>query len=68
MNIKSMPIVASLMALCASATDVSYTYTPGETSLGDGVVTITYADETTDIATLTVTRRAAARSRSRAIP
>ena len=55
MNIKSMPIVASLMALCASATDVSYTYTPGETSLGDGVVTITYADETTDIATLTVT-------------
>ena len=53
MNIKSIPVAASLMALCASASAESYTYTPGDTSLGDGAVTITYDGETTDIATLT---------------
>ena len=53
MNIKSMPIAASLMALCASAFAESYTYTPGDPSLGDGAVIITYDGETTDIATLT---------------
>ncbi|MBQ3288331.1 MAG: hypothetical protein IJH50_02840 [Kiritimatiellae bacterium] len=31
----------------------SYTYTPGDTSLGNGAVTITYDGSTTDIATLT---------------
>ena len=31
----------------------SYNYTPGETSLGNGAVTITYDGDTTDIATLT---------------
>ena len=31
----------------------SYTYTPGDTSLGGGAVTITYDGDTTDIATLT---------------
>ncbi len=56
MNIKSMPIAASLMALCASAADVSYTYSAGTTSLGDGAVEITYAaGSTTQIATLTAT-------------
>lgn len=53
MNVKSILIVASLMALCASASAESYTYTPGDTSLGNGAVTITYDGETTDIATLT---------------
>ena len=53
MNIKSIVVAASLMALCASASAESYTYTPGDTSLGDGAVTITYDGETTDIATLT---------------
>ena len=40
-------------ALTCVASDSSYTYTPGDTSLGGGAVTITYAAGTTDIATLT---------------
>ena len=55
MNIKRMPIVASLMALCASAFAESYTYTPGDASLGDGVVVLTYEEGTTDVKTLTAT-------------
>lgn len=53
-------MIKSVCAFCASiamfsliAADVSYTYTPGDTSLGNGAVTITYAEGTTDIATFT---------------
>ena len=41
-------------ALAGVAADNSYPWTAGDTSLGDGAVTITYDGETTDIATLTV--------------
>ena len=37
MNIKSILIATSLMALGASAADVSYPYTPGNTNPGAGV-------------------------------
>ena len=41
MNIKSIQIAAALLALTASAADVSYTYTAGVTNPGEGV-TIAY--------------------------
>ena len=44
-------VCGAVFTLTASAE--SYTYTPGDTSLGDGAVTITYDGNTTDIATLT---------------
>ena len=44
-------VCAAAFSLTASAE--SYTYTPGDTSLGNGAVTITYDGETTDISTLT---------------
>ena len=43
-------VFAVAFSLTASAE--SYLYTPGDTSLGNGAVTITYEDGTTDIATL----------------
>ncbi|MBR3221620.1 MAG: hypothetical protein IKF72_05240 [Kiritimatiellae bacterium] len=55
MNIKSIPVAVSLMALCASASDGSYPYTSGDTSLGDGTVVLTYEEGTTDVKTLTAT-------------
>ncbi|MBQ3288055.1 MAG: hypothetical protein IJH50_01425 [Kiritimatiellae bacterium] len=55
MNIKSIVVAASLMALCASASDVSYPYASGDTSLGDGAVVLTYEEGTTDVKTLTAT-------------
>lgn len=42
-----------MFSLTASAE--SYVYTPGDTSLGNGAVEITYAEGTTDIATLVAT-------------
>ena len=51
---KKLMIAAVMAGAFACAADSSYTYTPGDTSLGDGVVTITYDGETADIATLTV--------------
>ena len=49
-------IIAAVVsgALMGVAADNSYPWTAGDTSLGDGAVTITYDGETTDIATLTV--------------
>ena len=45
-------VCAAAFSLTASA-DSSYTYTAGDTSLGNGAVTITYDGNTTDIATFT---------------
>ncbi len=44
---------AFTVAFSLTAFAESYTYTPGDTSLGGGAVTITYDGDTTDIATLT---------------
>jgi len=41
------------LAFTLTATAESYTYNPGDESLGNGAVTITYDGDTTDIATLT---------------
>ena len=52
MKKKSIAALACAVALSLTASaDSSYTYTAGDTSLGDGAVTITYEGETTDIAT-----------------
>ena len=48
-----MIAVALIGALTGVAADDSYPWTAGDTSLGDGAVTITYEDGTTDIKTLT---------------
>ena len=45
-------VCAAAFSLTASA-DSSYTYTAGDTSLGNGAVTIAYDGNTTDIATFT---------------
>lgn len=45
--------LACALAFTLTATAESYTYNPGDESLGDGAVTITYDGDTTDIATLT---------------
>ena len=45
--------LAFAVAFSLTAPAESYTYTPGDTSLGNGAVTITYDGDTTDIATLT---------------
>ena len=47
--------LAFAVAFSLTAFAESYTYTPGDTSLGGGAVTITYDSGTTDIATLTAT-------------
>lgn len=45
--------LACAAAFTLTASAESYTYNPGDTSLGNGAVTITYDGDTTDIATLT---------------
>ncbi|MBR2837939.1 MAG: hypothetical protein IKE55_04090 [Kiritimatiellae bacterium] len=47
--------IALVSAIAGFADDQSYRYTPGDTSLGDGAVEITYVEGTTQIATLVAT-------------
>ena len=53
---KELMIAAVLAgALAGVAADNSYSWTAGDTSLGDGAVVLTYEEGTTDVKTLTAT-------------